>query len=325
MKSELKSNYEKVLLAFLLLALAVTSVISIILVRYLPDIKLVDGGALVENDDEKLEFASANLLNLGKIKTLENFVYCRNSSCKYLIHKSLAKCNWCGTSLEGTVKKTIEDSNNNKVPDKLEIEWGLTLDDPKALFKDQDQDGFNNIDEYDRDCSPIDSSLHPPLALRASFKGLQNKFVPFTVKDIVFIKDVRGNEKVYVDGKHWTRGSFYLTVGEDTDWLKVLGVEEVNGKKYAVLQYYSYKFKMSVGEKLQYEGWPKYKVKNEITGKLQLVSLKDKITLKAKSGSNENYILQSYDEAKETIRVFSGDRQLHYELGAEAALAEPVN
>ncbi|MCM8526192.1 MAG: hypothetical protein NE327_06720 [Lentisphaeraceae bacterium] len=324
MKSLLKENYEKWMLAVLLTLLAGASIICILEANAEGVPNIVGGGKVVAEDKiPKVEGGSLTRLVAGDVKDLEGFVYCRNSECNYLIHKSLVKCNWCSTPIVA-VEVINKDKNRNGIEDKLELSWGLKLDDPNEILRDKDGDGFSTKDEYERDFSPADSSSHPPLILRASFEVIRDRYIPFKIRDIVISEDVRGNRRVYVDGVHAKRGSFYLSPGEDTEWLKILNAGIEAGRKYAELQYFDYKFKMFKGEKKQYEGWPKYVIKNNITEKIHLVSMGSEFVLKTKNGAEEAYRLVEYNEEQQMLEVINKELSSEFEVYRKPVLKEAV-
>lgn len=319
-----KENYEKVLLALMLVLLSVTSIMSILMIR---DIKMPVISKLGEDVEVKavpeVSIASASL-SLGQNNSLDSYVYCRKASCNYLIHKSLFKCNWCGTAL--VREEVIEnDSNKNGVNDKLELSWGLKLDDPNEILRDKDGDGFSNKDEYERDFSPVDLGAHPPIILRATFDGIELNPIPFNIKNVVETKDVRGNKRVYVDAVHAKRGAFYLAIGEETSWLKILDAGVEDGKMYAVFRYYSQEFKVWKGVEQQYPGWPKFKIKNNVLGgKVIKVSMGGKFELISSEGKREAYELERYDENNNLLYIKIEELADQFELKSTPFLKEPI-
>ncbi|MCM8540115.1 MAG: hypothetical protein NE328_07545 [Lentisphaeraceae bacterium] len=324
MYSVLKENYEKVLLALMLLLLAVASIMCILTAKTESMPVIIGGGQVV--DEEKIpiqDLKRSAMLMLSDSKNLEGFLYCRNSSCNYLIHKSLVKCNWCDTPVIAT-EVFDNDMNKNKIEDKLELQWGLKLDDPNELLRDKDGDGFSTIDEYGRDYSPIDSSSHPPLALRATFVEIKNKYIPFKIKDVVISEDIRGKRRVYVDGVHSKRGSFYLSVGEETDWLAIVNAGETDGRKYAELKYFDFTFKIFVGEKLQYPTWPKYIIRNGIRKVDVAISMGEHFELQSKSGSIEKYKLIKRNKERNELHISNEELSKEFIISQQQTLKEPL-
>jgi len=324
MNAVVKDNYEKLLLASLLLVLAATSIIAILTVRELPVPPLFSEGQSVEVDKiPQIKMAVVDIAVDKGPNSLEGFVYCRNSSCKYLINKIFQKCNWCKTPVVES-REVSDDQNKNGISDKLELSWGLNLDDPKELLRDQDKDGFSTIVEHEMTCSPVDINDHPSSILRTSLIGIENKYIPFVLNDVVMIKDVKGNERIYVDAKHKTRGGFYLFVGEETDWLKILGAGEENGKKYALLKYFEQEVKIVKGERRQYEGWPKYILKNHLNDSQTKVSLGGKFSLKSLSNSVEIFKLMKVDATKKALIIVDQELDNKYEIGKRPLLGAPI-
>ena len=319
-----KENYEKVLLALMLVLLSVTSIMSILMIRDIGAPGMPElGKDIIVEDIPKVSVASVSL-NIDQNKALDSYVYCRNASCKYLIHKSLFKCNWCGTAL---VREDVieNDSNKNGINDKVELSWGLKLDDPNEILRDKDGDGFSNKDEYERDVSPIDANMHPPLILRATYEGVVEKFIPFNIKNVVETKDVRGNKRVYVDAVHSKRGSFYLAIGEETSWLKILDAGIEDEKMYAVIRYYSQEFKVWKGVDQQYPGWPKFKIRNNIhEGKAVEVAIGEKFELISSEGQRETYQLKQYNEKNNSLIITIEDLADQFELKNTPFLKEPI-
>ena len=325
MSTALKENYEKLLLASLLIALATTSIVAIIMVR---DVSIGDlfgneGKSVQVDSIPNIEVAAVGIDENSGPNSLEGFVYCRNSKCDYLINKGFQKCNWCSTPIVD-VEEISDDLNKNSISDKLELSWGLKLDDPNEILRDQDKDGFSTITEYERSTSPIDSSTHPPVILRSSFTGIEYNYIPFTLNDVVIIKDVKGNIKVYVDAKHKKRGGFYLLVGEETDWLKVLSAGEKNGEKYAILKYFEKEIRIVKGKPLQYEGWPKYIIKNHLSEEKIKVSLGQKFSLKSLSGSAEIYKLLEVNRSEKYLTILDQEIDNKYKVGESPELKVPL-
>ncbi len=324
MNTAIKENYERLLLASLLIVLAATSIAAILMVRKIPITDFVDKGLPVEVDEvPSIEVAALGIDVENGPSSLEAFVYCRNSKCNYLINKSFQKCNWCSTSIVG-VTEISDDQNRNGISDKLELSWGIKLDDADELLRDPDKDGFSTVIEHERNFSPIDSSSHPPVILRSSFAGIESKYIPFTLNDVITVKDVKGNVKVYVDARHKTRGGFYLFVGEETDWLKIVEAGEANGRKYAVLKYFEQEVRIEKGTPMQYEGWPKYIIHNQLTDEKVKVAQGDKFSLNSLAGQKEVYKLIDVKREERSLTVRDEDVDNEYVVKETPALKEPL-
>ena len=327
MNTAIRENYEKLLLASLLIVLAATSITAILMVRVIPERDIGGiGNAGVEVEIEKVPAIKVAAVTINKEdgpSSLESFVYCRNSACNYLINKSFQRCNWCSTPIVA-VTEISDDQNKNGISDKLELNWGIKLDDPKELLRDPDKDGFSTAVEHERDFSPVDSASHPPVILRSSFAGIKTKYIPFTLNDINTVKDIRGNVKVYVDARHKTRGGFYLFVGEETDWLKVLDAGEKDGQKYAVLKYFEQELRIVKGVSVQYDGWPKYIIQNHLNDERVEVSLGERFCLKSLSGQKEFYKLKGLDISQKSLDIIDAEVANQYKVGEEPAVKEPL-
>ena len=324
MNTVIKENYEKMLLASLLLVLAATSIAAIMMVRHLPVADIIDSGENVKVDDvPAIEELSVGIAVDKGPNSLEGFIYCRNADCDYLINKTFQKCKWCSTTV---IAETVfnDDTNKNSISDKLELSWGVKLNDKNDLLRDHDKDGFATLHEYERDFSPVDNSSHPPVILRASYIGKENKYIPFTLLDVITVKDVKGNEKTYVDARHNTRGGFYLFVGESTDWLKILEAGEKKGEKYAVIKYFEEVVRIVKGQRMQYKGWPKYVIKNHLNSKSVKVSLGEKFSLSALSGKADFYKLTGVDTSGKKLLITDQSIDNKYELGEDPELKAPL-
>ncbi|WFB37622.1 thrombospondin type 3 repeat-containing protein [Kiritimatiellota bacterium B12222] len=91
--------------------------------------------------------------------TPEVRVMCMNPDDLTLIPKDAKICPYCKWEQTERVRDTDEDGIN----DKLELQWGMNPNDPKDIYLDQDNDGFQTIVEFERDTDPTDSSSYPPL------------------------------------------------------------------------------------------------------------------------------------------------------------------
>ena len=82
-----KENYEKVLLALMLVLLSVTSIMSILMIRDIGVPGMPEIGKDIKVEEiPKVSVASVSL-SIDQNKALDSYVYCRKASCNYLIHK----------------------------------------------------------------------------------------------------------------------------------------------------------------------------------------------------------------------------------------------
>jgi len=109
------------------------------------------------------------------------------------------------------------------------IKFGLNYADATIKDQDQDQDGFNNLEEYEAKSDPLNKASTPP-----KFKKL--KFVKFEQKDFpVIFKGDAGNDGIEL---HFGKVKFTTsrsTGSSDPDI--VLGTIDLNGIKYNVRSY----------------------------------------------------------------------------------------
>ena len=94
--------------------------------------------------------------------------------------------------------------------------------------------------------------------------------------------------------------------------------------KFAELQYFDFKFRITKGEKLQYPDWPKYIIKNCITSSKLLVSMGHSFRLTDRNGESEEYELKNYDEAKKELHILNSELSENFKLNQEEAVKEPL-
>ena len=187
--SYIKKHFEKLLLLFLLIILAICSVYQIATMER-PDLTFLkpeNEGEIIEEYEIPVIDKHVIQLNDGTSRpyTGDYFVYCRRKSCKYLIANTESKCPWCGTD---TIHKDIidenRDSDNDGMTDKFEITYGLDPNDPKDAFLDKDKDGFTNIEEHNKESLVNDPLSHPSLITKTKLWRVENIYYPFSVTTI---------------------------------------------------------------------------------------------------------------------------------------------
>jgi len=96
------------------------------------------------------------------------------------------KCPLCGKALPRPMIKVVTtgpenemDRDNDGIPNVTEVKIGLDPDDPDDAFYDMDNDGFANIYEYQQKTNIKKSKSHPPLYKRLHLVEFRETLLPF--------------------------------------------------------------------------------------------------------------------------------------------------
>ena len=90
--------------------------------------------------------------------------------CGLPIPAGLEKCPFCQASQVKEVKVAI-DSDNDGIPNDVELAWGLDPNNPADAGGDLDGDGFTNLEEYVAKTDPKDPKSHPDYLDSLSVSG----------------------------------------------------------------------------------------------------------------------------------------------------------
>lgn len=185
-------HYEKLILAFCLVLLlggiagvvfSTASTTKLLTENHASARRNVEGGNMVEamktdtysveryfNDPRKVLAIMGNpgeQTSKGSMLEPNKMIICANSECKHLLLLKMDVCPFCNEKEPELSKATgaEEDTDGDGIPDLLEQKYEcLNYRDPTDALKDQDNDGFLNIEEVKFGTNPDDGADFPPLA-----------------------------------------------------------------------------------------------------------------------------------------------------------------
>lgn len=136
---------------------------------------------------------------------------CANPDHGALIAMDADICPYCGYEQSEAGIDLDEDG----IPDKQELAWGMDPEEPGDAYEDMDGDGFITLVEYQLGTDPTNSSEHPPLIDYVRLAELDQKSVRFeltgfsqtTARD--YTLQLRW---AYPGQRRWSRG--YVKTGE---------------------------------------------------------------------------------------------------------------
>ncbi len=143
-----------------------------------PPMDMAEYEAAVRTARTPLQLDAPDVQQAGFL-TPERRVSCVSVTCQKPIPYASEKCPFCG-AVQPTPPEfnTERDSDNDGIPDKVEIAWGLNPLDPSDAKGDLDNDGFSNLEEYLAKTDPKDPKSHPALVNLLRVKELRGKRLP---------------------------------------------------------------------------------------------------------------------------------------------------
>lgn len=153
--------------------------------------------------DPSVEWQMRGDMTVGTLVDPYRYVRCVNVLCPHLLPFEAKICPFCGTDQGGEGRRETEDPNNaeldsdnDNIPDKVEKQHKfLDIHDASDAAKDEDADGFSNLEEVRAHTKLDDPNSHPPFAAKVRFLRTVQTFLPIT-----FDKLTRQGE----DQKKWT-------------------------------------------------------------------------------------------------------------------------
>ena len=155
-------------------------------------------------NDPAAEWQMKGDMTVGTLVDPYRYVRCINVLCPHLLPFEAKTCPFCGTdqgegprdSRDPNSSNAEVDSDNDGIPDKIEKQYKfLDIHDASDAAKDEDADGFTNLEEVTAHTKLDDPSNHPPFATKLRFLRTVQTFLPIT-----FDKLTRQGE----DQKKWT-------------------------------------------------------------------------------------------------------------------------
>jgi len=337
MKELLAKNFEKVLLTFLLILLAGSSV-YLILTMVKKEIKVINdasAGATIQN--EKIEDMPQMSVALAdeKLQPFDprGYIYCRKSDCNYLILSSLPKCPWCKTDTkpEVIIEQGTGDQDGDGIPDQDELKLGLNPEDPKDAGLDKDEDGFMNLDEFKMDFDISDAKSHPSIINRCK---LHPRIRVATYYPIILSYLTIGDEK---DKKTWDiyadiivkrrKRSIFKRVNDKIPELgyTITDVGKEKGKDFIVLEKEGEEPVKIFASKKQTVKNIVYVIENDLTKERSMIELGKEFKLKDKAGNEEKYKAESFDIKTKTLTVIDYLTSQKVKLGLETILKDTIS
>lgn len=207
----LKKHYEKLILAIFLIVFIVTLILQIRIITASLDVKTRD----LHIEKKKADYHNLNPSEFEALEILPNtpkwlpseprnkmdrdytdlcvaIEAARCPFCERIIPTSNFiidhKCSWCGKPLE-KIKEVVEpvgaDADGDQIPNSVEIELGLDMNDPNDAHYDLDKDGFTNFYEFKKSGTKLnDAKSRPQLALRLRVLSIRRSKLPILVKSV---------------------------------------------------------------------------------------------------------------------------------------------
>ena len=108
--------------------------------------------------------------------TPERRVSCVSVGCEKPIPYAAEVCPFCGAQQPVPTESDPRlDQDGDRIPDRIELAWGLNPQDPADARGDLDGDGFSNLDEFLADTDPRDPKSHPELVHLLRVKEIRGK------------------------------------------------------------------------------------------------------------------------------------------------------
>ncbi|MBP5510955.1 MAG: hypothetical protein J6Z49_08560 [Kiritimatiellae bacterium] len=110
----------------------------------------------------------------------EQRAQCGNAQCRKPIALAAEKCSFCGAEQSKKVVVAEDmDSDEDGIPDKVEVALGLDPKNPADAKEDMDGDGFSNLEEYQAKTDPKSATSHPSVLVLLRVKEIRAKRMPF--------------------------------------------------------------------------------------------------------------------------------------------------
>ena len=110
----------------------------------------------------------------------ERRVQCVNKDCRKPIPLDAEKCVFCGVEQpKAAPVQEILDADEDGMPDKWEVKYGLNPQNADDAKEDMDGDGFTNLEEFVAGTDPRDPKSHPDLVTLLRVSDVHGKRMPF--------------------------------------------------------------------------------------------------------------------------------------------------
>lgn len=248
----LLKHYEKLILAFCLVSLLAGMIIVLLSMEKNTDeiqkqtneaTRYVSGGEILKKADigsssiDEILTDKTKILNIlgdpkeptpkGSLIAPVKMIVCSKKECANLLAYDMDVCPFCGTKQPDIQKESPEghDTDMDGIPDSVEKKHEfLNYLDPTDAAKDQDSDGFSNLEEYKAGTKMDDPADFPRLALRFKCVAVVRPIVKVKLEEIYTNrKDDKSKWEIYFSfpnprnpGGRWRRATTLLT-GDEND------------------------------------------------------------------------------------------------------------
>jgi len=171
--------------------------------------------------DNPLQVAvKTNRMNISELR-----VRCANEECQLPIPYDAAVCPFCET--EQPKDGASMDSDGDRIPDDLEIEYNLDPYDPTDASSDLDNDGFTALEEFDINnkrwiSSPLDNDANPPP--ESKIRLVKYKATPFKMQ-FKGVQDLTDGER------------YQLNMGGKSKFARMNEVIRIKTRKHGIEEY----------------------------------------------------------------------------------------
>jgi hypothetical protein len=357
----LKKYYEKIILAVFLLVFIVSLILLILALSKSQEIKEEDLKFPMKQPEYKRfgsdelniqknfisekRWAKVNARTEGDKDFSDMLVpfqiaRCPNTECQKLIPRSSfvenGTCPICKYALRAygdAAKPNLHaDSDEDGIPDKDEVNAGLSPNDPTDSLKDLDNDGFLNLEEYNAKTKINDPKSHPPYAKKLYIASIKRNKLPMVITKVTAHGENKNTWSIQVeqvvDGKAKTK--FY----------KINSSMMLYDRKYDIKDIESETVEVRVDNKntrkqnvftvvIQEEGdkpikarekedvWENnesVKIINAFTGKEYNVATNETFSVGDDRTGEEKYTVKSVDGSKKTAIIRKSNDNTEYEL-----------
>ena len=336
MKDAIIKNFEKVLLTILLMILAACSVYMILRMdkEQLTIVKNDAGVSVKSLEVAKIAITPTTLAeDKPQPYDSKGYIYCRNSECNYLIHRSLPKCPWCDTETKPPtqiIDVDSQDKDSDGISDSDEIKFGLNPEDSSDALTDLDSDGFSNIDEIKNQNDIRDADDHPSIINRVKLHPRIRKqnYYPITFSNFgINNESDKKTWDIYADiftrrGKK----SIFKRINDKIDEIgyTIIDVDkDEDGKEYIMIQKEGEAPVKIVSGRNRTVKNVVYIIINELTEKPVIIELNESFELVDKNGNKEKYKATKFDSKTRTISIIDYKMKDTVNIGIESILNAP--
>lgn len=248
-------NFEKVILACVLIALLIST--AILAVNVGRSIRLTEdagrvgvaspnqglAGVEARVYDRILQSIRAPFLlsadtNANLLLTSEVRVWCVSEKCLKPIPYASPKCVFCGAEQpldpdKPGAPRPDADSDGDGIPDEWESKYNLNPHDKADAFVDLDHDAFTNLEEFQEGTNPTDAESYPPYATQLRWANVIR--MPFQYR-FLGVQKLSDTNQVYQINIRSMERTYFAKIGDVIEGFKVLSYEQKDADEVLILQ-----------------------------------------------------------------------------------------